>query len=256
GSGLSDTVSGDLADALHAAFEPLWVMLERDPAEASRRGAKAELEPVLRSYGDHLAHNGVQAAPPFARRRQDRPHVGDAVGSDADRIAELLAQTPDRPMLQLCGPDHLILLDHVATSARNVRFAPRGVRPAVRDALRDRRAGHVVDSELVWTSGGRMAGVLRLLPLLPGTVDDAWIWEPSGAERADGSTDIGGPGAGPGAGRGGDRGGGFDGRPETGRESGYGNEFDGRTRGGREAGREGDVEDGFGGGFEGGGRAS
>ncbi|MGC0422530.1 hypothetical protein [Embleya sp. AB8] len=177
GASLHDTVLGDLVDALHAAFEPLWPLLERDPAEASRRGAGPELRPVLHAYTDHLAHHGVQAAPPFGRGSQDRPHVGEAVGGDADRIAELLAQPADRSMLQLCAADQLILLDHTPTHARGVRFAPRGVRPAVREALRERSAGHLLEPELVWTGGGRLAGVLRLLPLLPGSVDDARIWE-------------------------------------------------------------------------------
>ncbi|WP_406287901.1 hypothetical protein [Embleya sp. NBC_00896] len=186
GASLYDTVLSDVVDGLHAAFEPLWPLLERDPAEASRHGVESELRPILHAYADHLAHNGVQAAPPFARRRQDRPHVGDAVGGDAERIAELLAHPPDRPMLQLCAADQLILLDHAPTNARSVRFAPRGVRPAVREALRERRADHVIDHELVWTGGGRLAGVLRLMPLLPGSVDDARMWEESaGGEAAE-----------------------------------------------------------------------
>ncbi|WP_439674578.1 hypothetical protein [Embleya sp. MST-111070] len=185
GASLYDTVLGDLVDALHAAFEPLWPLLERDPAEASRRGAAPELRPVLRAYTDHLAHNGVQAAPSFGRQGQDRPHVGEAVGGDADRIAELLGQPAAHSMLQLCASDQLVLLDHAPTHTVSVRFAPRGVRPAVREALRERRAGHAIEHELVWTGGGRMAGVLRLLPLLPGSVDDARIWEESagGADR-------------------------------------------------------------------------
>jgi hypothetical protein len=67
------------------------------------------------------------------------------------------------------------------------------VRPAVREALRDRGSGHLIEHELVWTGGGRMAGVLRLMPLLPGSVDDARMWE----ESADGAPtrDLGGPGA-------------------------------------------------------------
>ncbi|WP_406295394.1 hypothetical protein OG948_09360 [Embleya sp. NBC_00888] len=193
GASLYDTVLADLVDGLHAAFEPLWPLLERDPAEASRRGAQPELRPVLRAYADHLAHNGVQAAPPFARRAQDRPHVGDTAGGDAERIAELLGQPADRSMLQLCGADQLVLLDHAPAHTRSVRFAPRGVRPAVREALRDRGSGHLIEHELVWTGGGRMAGVLRLMPLLPGSVDDARMWE----ESADGAPtrDLGGPGA-------------------------------------------------------------
>ncbi|MEU0938378.1 hypothetical protein [Embleya sp. NPDC005971] len=179
GPSLYDVVLGDLVDGLHAAFEPMWALLEGDPAEASRQGTEAELRRVLRSYADHLAHHGIQAAPPFARRTQDRPHVANAAGGDADRIAGLLAQPADRSMLQLCATDQLMLLDHVPTHIRSVRFAPRGVRPAVREALRERGDGQLVDHELVWTGGGRMAGVLRLLPLLPGSVDDARMWEES-----------------------------------------------------------------------------
>lgn len=181
GVSLYETVLGDLVDALNAAFEPLWGLLERDPAEASRRGAQAEVRPVLAAYGDHLAHNGIQAPPSFARRLQERPHVGDAVGGDADRIAELLGQGPERPMLQLCAADEVILLDHVLTHSRSVRFAPRAVGPAVRDALRERRPTRPIDDELVWTGGGRMVGVLRMLPLLPGSVDDTWMWARSDA---------------------------------------------------------------------------
>jgi len=186
----------------------LWGLLERDPAEASRRGAEAEVRPVLAAYGDHLAHNGIQAPPPFARRLQERPYVGDAVGGDADRIAELLGHGPERPMLQLCAAEEVILLDHVLTHSRSVRFAPRAVGPAVREALRERRPTRPIDDELVWTGGGRMAGVLRMLPLLPGSVDDTWMWARSddasadaadawlpGARATSDSTDLGdGPG--------------------------------------------------------------
>jgi hypothetical protein len=161
---LVEVIRADLVDALTAALDPCWDQLSRGGLEDDiAAGVRRRLSGLLAEYRRHLGQFGPHLAPPFALEQGGRERADlDFWGSSA-AVAELLRSTAaDSRLVQLCAPEQLGDLDVEPGNARLVRFAPLLGTPS-----------HSPDA--IWTDGGQLAGVLRLVPLRRGVVDPVWL---------------------------------------------------------------------------------
>jgi hypothetical protein len=128
--------------------------------KAAREHAAAQLA----EWVWHVQDNGISSRPPFATSS-----VPGAVWyvneNDVTEVREALLYGPGQQMWQLCGPEDLGVLN-VTVVPEAVRFASR----LTKDAL----AGTLPGEQPVWTSSGRYAGLLRLVPLRSGFVSSSW----------------------------------------------------------------------------------
>jgi hypothetical protein len=122
----------------------------RDALETARKRTARRLE----EWSAHVQAHGVSATPPFAS--QSVQDVKNVVDQDMAEIREALSVPVDDEMWQLCEPRDLGALD-MAERPVAIRFASR----LAKDAL----VGKVAVDDVVWTSSGRFAGLLRLVAL-------------------------------------------------------------------------------------------
>ncbi|WP_239310011.1 hypothetical protein [Frankia sp. Cj3] len=175
---IARVVQEDLVDLIQTALQRCWKDLERGAPDALPNYVSAEAEHLLDVYAEHLARRGVHEAPPFGRPGERRAVLVDAVWTESRRVAGVLRATRlDVGIQQLCGPEELSYLDVAPDRADLIRFAPRVVRAVLgRGAARAARHAGGSDipfpgSDLVWTTGGQVAGVLRLVRLRSGVVE-------------------------------------------------------------------------------------
>jgi hypothetical protein len=116
---------------------------------------------LITEWGRHAAEHGATSRPSFAVSTvHDHMYAGDDVAT----LRETLLHDPVQRMWQLCEPGDLGVLD-VTQAPRVVAFASR----MDKDAL----GGNLPD-DMTWTASGSHAGLLRLVPLRPGTVRADW----------------------------------------------------------------------------------
>ncbi|MFF3326307.1 hypothetical protein [Streptomyces sp. NPDC002889] len=191
GPDLVETLVGDLVDAVVTALEPYWGAVERGRAGGAaltriEQGVREQLGAAHR----HLLRNGVVSAPPFARFQQRRGTSEGLLGIGAQRVAEATDPNPDLyKVVQLVSPEQAPLLSRDPSAVEWIRFAPEAVwngaearhalDPESPPAAADASAGTppVVRSRAVWTSSGRYAGLLRLVPLRAGVVESVRLRE-------------------------------------------------------------------------------
>jgi hypothetical protein len=168
GAELVRTLAGDLFDGVRGVLMPMWGTVERDPAAAGRLPVAGPVAGVLDEQRERLAEDPA-VAPSFARDRKARPGSADLLGVGTARTAELLAGRGDDSQLTLCAFQHRWMLSKDPAAARRLRFAPEAVR---RDQGRElsEHEWHALADDIVWTSTGRFAGALRLVPLRAGIV--------------------------------------------------------------------------------------
>ncbi|MFD4138636.1 hypothetical protein [Streptomyces sp. NPDC058572] len=198
GPELVDTLVGDLVDALVTALDPYWGAVERGRAGgAALTRIEQEVREQLDAAHRHLLRNGVVSAPPFARFQQRRGTSEGLLGIGAQRVAEATDPNPDlRRVIQLVSPDQAPLLSRDPSAVEWIRFAPEavwngvearhGLDPGSPPPAADTPSGTapVVRSRAVWTSSGRYAGLLRLVPLRAGVVESVRLREwADGEER-------------------------------------------------------------------------
>ncbi|MFF2567403.1 hypothetical protein [Streptomyces sp. NPDC058084] len=161
GPDLVDTLVSDLVEGVTGILDTCWAGIERDPGNAGRLPLEAPMTALLDETRTRLERDAA-ASPPPGRERGDRPDAARLIGVAPDGVVRLLA-ADDEPALTvpLCGPEHLRLLSHEPGAVRRVRFVPETMRRGT--AGDDIWRGAVED--VVWTGGGRHAGVLRLVPL-------------------------------------------------------------------------------------------
>ncbi|WP_063806621.1 hypothetical protein [Streptomyces regalis] len=189
GPELVATLSADLTDAALEAMKHYWGAVERGQA-----GARAVLRTeervreLLSTARHHLQHNGVLAPPPFAAPRRVRATSASLLGTDPQGPAELVGAEADRQaVVQLSTPEQGTLLSRDPAAAVWLRFAPRAVRDEVEKAWRT--SGSVHPEDVLWTSSGRYAGLVRLTPLRMGVVNTVRPRHGSGTDGTD--TDAG-----------------------------------------------------------------
>jgi hypothetical protein len=155
-----------------------WKDLDRGAPDALANYVSTEADHFLDVYAEHLARRGVHEAPPFGRPGERRAVLVDAVWTESQRVAGVLRATiSDAGIQQLCGPEELSYLDVAPERADLIRFAPRVVKTVLgRGATHPARQPGVPEmpppgTDLVWTAGGQVAGVLRLVRLRSGVVE-------------------------------------------------------------------------------------
>ncbi|MFJ9815683.1 hypothetical protein ACIRU3_10480 [Streptomyces sp. NPDC101151] len=171
GPELVATLAADLTDAALEAMKQYWGAVERGQAgtRAVRR-TEERVRELLSTARRHLQHNGVLAPPPFAAPRRVRATSASLLGTDPHGPAELVRAEADRQaVVQLSSPEQGALLSRDPAAAGWIRFAPRAVRDELEKAWRS--SGTAQPEEVLWTSSGRYAGLVRLTPLRMGVVD-------------------------------------------------------------------------------------
>ena len=150
-----------LSESLRPVLRNLVLQVLADEYAAPGTAGQDSLEAAQRRTGHLLADwtqlvqaGGVSARPKFATSRVDE--VSYSVESDVAAIREALLAEPREQMWQLCGQADVTALD-VAATPLTIRFAPRLNKDALASLPQWR--------EMVWTSSGSQAGVLRLVPL-------------------------------------------------------------------------------------------
>ncbi|WP_017570363.1 hypothetical protein [Nocardiopsis halotolerans] len=177
---LESVLHGDLAALARAALEPLWSGLRSGvPVGDPYQGTRDRAADLLEEYRSHLARVGPHTPPRFTDAGTPR-RVHD--GSGLDRALRTLRMEPGERMLQLCDPKHLRLLGDAVSSIGTVRFAPKSLREQLsHDGDRAFEAAQTT----VWTHGGRLAGIMRLVPLRPGVVRTQWFVPAAPRTRAE-----------------------------------------------------------------------
>ncbi|MEU8849593.1 hypothetical protein AB0C70_25860 [Streptomyces sp. NPDC048564] len=170
GPDLVATLSADLTDAALEAMKSYWGAVERGQAGTlAVRRTEERVRALLSTARHHLQHNGVLAPPPFAAPRRLRATSAGLLGTDPHGPADLVGAEADRQaVVQLSSPEQGALLSRDPAAAVWLRFAPRAVRDEVEKAWRS--SGSVHPDEVLWTSSGRYAGLVRLTPLRIGVV--------------------------------------------------------------------------------------
>ncbi|WP_044367497.1 hypothetical protein [Streptomyces natalensis] len=171
GPELVATLAGDLTDAAVVAMAPYWGAVERGQAGAHAvRRTEERVHELLSTARLHLQRNGVLAPPPFAAAHRTRATSASLLGTDPQRVAELVGAEADRQaVVQLSSPEQGTLLNRDPAAAVWLRFAPEAVRGEVEKAWRTSGSGQ--PHEALWTASGRYAGLIRLTPLRMGVVD-------------------------------------------------------------------------------------
>jgi hypothetical protein len=147
------------------ALRPCWDRLHAGVVDDLPTGLRERLTGLLADYATHVEAYGI--AEPVGERTESRAALVAALWQESVATGALPRDLPaDRRMLQLCGPADLPLLDPTVERFRLVRFAPRAAQGAFGT---DRGA-----AALTWTASGHLAGVLRLVPLRAGAVEQNW----------------------------------------------------------------------------------
>jgi hypothetical protein len=153
---LSDTLSPVLFDLVDKVIAGESAAPSSGGQEAFERAQDTTAELIM-DWTRHAAENGATSRPAFATAAgPDRAYADD----DLATLREALQHDPMGQMWQLCEPDDLGVLD-VGQMPRLVAFASRMDKDALGPGLPD---------GMTWTSSGSHAGLLRLVPLRPGTV--------------------------------------------------------------------------------------
>ncbi len=165
-----------------------WGAVERGQAGARAvRRTEERVRELLSTARHHLQHNGVLAPPPFAAPRRVRATSANLLGTDPHGLAELVGADADRQaVVQLSTPEQGTLLSRDPASATWLRFAPGAVRDEVEKSWR--ASGSVHPEQVLWTSSGRYAGLVRLTPLRVGVVHTVRARHGSGPDGTDPDT--------------------------------------------------------------------
>ncbi|MCA1674863.1 MAG: sulfite exporter TauE/SafE family protein, partial [Actinobacteria bacterium] len=162
-----DVVVTDLVELARAALEPCWQAIESnirtEPHLYSWR-----VRTLVEEYRNHIARNGLLAAPVFVTNSKPREVLAARVWTDSTEALAALESRIDDEMTQLCRSKQLNLISTSAGDVGVLRFAPHQLKQ-VREFGSSGRHPEM-SREVVWTSAGDLAGTMRLVPLRLGTV--------------------------------------------------------------------------------------
>lgn len=172
GSELVATLADDLMDAALVAMTPYWGAVEHgQTGTLAVRRTEERVRDLLAAARRHLQRNGVLAPPPFADGHRTRTGSANLLGTDPHGVAELVGAEADRrAVVQLSSPEQGTLLSRDPEAAVWIRFAPQAVRSEVETAWL--ASGSLQPEDVLWTSSGRYAGLIRLTPLRMGVVEN------------------------------------------------------------------------------------
>jgi hypothetical protein len=173
GEELQRLVTEDIRHVVTTALQRSWRALEAGTFDEVTDGVREHAVNLLNDYSLHLENVGI-----------DEPFQPDGVVPAASRgqlVRKLWQESSDinwlmydagadSPMLQLCAPEDVFLLDGERDNFGLIRFAPRAARGSV---TASRPAGYP-NADITWTGASHVAGVLRLVPLRGKAVDISW----------------------------------------------------------------------------------
>jgi len=165
----------DLADAVVAVLSRLFAPLSAGSSTAPDVATVHRvLEGELASYSEHLATAGIYEAPPFGRGSPQRQRSVETLLERSFGLEDLVWSSERDPnIIQLCAPDHLGLLEVDPARVEMVRFAPRsGQEFATRTLARWAGGQSPEAARMEWTATSRISGVLRLVALRTGAVEE------------------------------------------------------------------------------------
>ncbi|MFI0976498.1 hypothetical protein ACH4SP_05665 [Streptomyces sp. NPDC021093] len=172
GTLLVPTLVSDLTDGIAQLLGNCWATVERDPEAAGRLRLAPKVGELLEQEHAALCRDAAAAPPSFvraARASGNRPGVALLLGVAIDRTAEMLDSDGfAERTVRLCAAEHRRMLSKAPEAERRVRFAPEAARRGAEAVDPDGWRG--ATDGVVWTSGGRRAGVLCLVPLRAGSV--------------------------------------------------------------------------------------
>jgi len=173
GEQLQNLITEDIRHVVGVALDGSWRALEAGTFDDIADGVRERAHALLDEYSRHLENVGIDQ--PF------QPDSGTPAAPRTQLVRTLWQQSTeinwlmydacaDSPMVQLCGPEDVFLLDGAREHCGLIRFAPRAARESVTAA---RPLGQS-DADITWTGAGHIAGVLRLVPLRSTTVESGW----------------------------------------------------------------------------------
>jgi hypothetical protein len=169
GPELVDTLVGDLTHGAALILASRWAAVEREPATAARVPLRPLMNELLDEEHRRLIRDAAAAPPPYAPDPGNRPGIAGLLGVSSDRVRRLLADGGTEHVVPLCGAEHRRLLSKDPHAARRFRFAPEALRRGAEPET-GQDAWPAAAEDVVWTAGGRHAGVLTLVPMRPDTV--------------------------------------------------------------------------------------
>jgi hypothetical protein len=170
---LQAVVDADVGDAVREVLRPCWQLIRAGTPDQVRAGLANDIRGLLDEYGRHLERHNIHERPRFAARRDGALPAVDQLWGPPGRLAEVVAASRDGLLVQLCAAPDLALLHPTGKWTRTIRFAPRSAHEAVVEGAFIADVDEDLD-DLVWTSVGHLAGVVRLVPLRPGAVELTW----------------------------------------------------------------------------------
>lgn len=167
-SGIDAVVLRDIGDIAASTFER-FAESARGSGRITMQDGEAvreDLDTRLEDYLDAVESSGVYHRPANCREPEERQRQLAALWSQAGSLPDLVrSEAGDTRITQFCTPEDLSFLETDPRRALLIPFAPRA---AERLIGRARTGGRPI----VWTDESRLLGVLRLVPLRPGTVTD------------------------------------------------------------------------------------
>lgn len=159
-------IRGDLLDVCRDALSPAWHAAGK--AMHAKEGVYAQrLARLLAEYGAEVHRDGLLTPNRFSNDPAPRDALMARVWTESPAALAALRTTAGGDMTQLCRGGQLGYLSKAADPGL-IRFAPRRLREVL-----DREGVHkglTTDPGVVWSEGGELVGVLRLLPLRPESV--------------------------------------------------------------------------------------
>jgi hypothetical protein len=133
-----------------------------------------EVAAMLEEYRVHLLTASLHEPPPFGRPAERRAElVQSLVERGSDLQNAIRYAVADERITQLCAPHQLTLLETQPGKAELIRFAPHSAQGFIDQRTTER------ERPVSWTWASAIAGVLRLVPIRPGAVEDVIPYAPA-----------------------------------------------------------------------------
>jgi hypothetical protein len=137
--------------------------------------ARREVADMLDEYRRHLLTASLHEPPPFGRPPERRAELVQSLverGSDLQNAVRFTVA--DERINQLCAPPQLTLLETRPDKAELIRFAPHSAQGFIDQRIVGR------ERPVNWTWSSAIAGVLRLVSLRPGAIEEVIAQAPAG----------------------------------------------------------------------------
>jgi hypothetical protein len=162
----------DLVALTSEALRSCWAAIAAgSPLDVESLRLRESVREAVESYNDHVDRWGIHVMPPFVTDRGPRERLTGELWRSAHGAPRILHGDKRLEMTQLCRLSDLTLLNYTPSDIRVLHFAP----PEVRHVLAPETSASVI-----WTETARVIGMIRLVPMRPGRIEQIWLSEPNG----------------------------------------------------------------------------